>query len=231
MKCYRLLRSKHHTEDRDFLRTEFSRSMPGRWNRRDQAVLYTASDVETALAECGVYWILRETERINRQAKEHRRPPTGWQDQIKALKEIEGKLAELEIRPGLNICDLKKSSDADRALDSANLSHIHHPTYLRHDYLDIQGVPTRAFGAWLENEGFDGIQIGSARKSDGHCNIVFGERVTRGEVKVVKTWDVKLFGLKASGSRIDDDFSAYDEDSFEYEFEGQTFKVTPDKIR
>jgi hypothetical protein len=227
MRAFRIIKKCYFSEPRDILRTEFSAKDSGRWNDDQQQVLYTGDSIETVVAEAGLYWILRETETINRMAKG--KPITAWKELADKCAEVSGVIGELEIDPSLNLLLIGDPVAANIQLTAANLSHIHHDAYLKHNYRTFKGFPTRKFGRWLQDQGYDGFQITSARNGNGYCNVIFEPKATQGGVKVVNTLDVKLYGLKQNGKRIDKQFSEYSEDGFEYEIGGKVNLSTPDK--
>jgi hypothetical protein len=227
MRCWRIIKQIHHSEDRDFLRTEFSALTPGRWNQRTQPVLYTGESIETVFAEAGIYWVLREAEILNGIAKG--KAPTAWQDMANNFKEVPAKVAELEIDPNLKLCLIGKPPDANTMLTNAKMSHIHHSTYLKHDFRSLKGYPTRQFGKWLQDQKYDGFQIASARRPGGLSTVIFDPKATQGAVRVVNVTNATLFGLKQKGGRIDSRFSNYDENTFEYEIHQATHRCTPEK--
>ena len=228
MKCYRIIKEKHHREDRDFLKVEYSAKEPGRWNKPRQPVLYTGDSIETVVAEAGVYWILNEAQKLNRMATKGK-APTAWEDSANIFKEIPAKIAELEIDPNLKLCLIGPPASANTKLTEANLGHIHHAVYLKHAYRALKGVPTREFGEWLQEQKFDGFQIASARRAGGLCTVFFSPKATQGAVRVSKVIDTKFFGLKNNGARMDSKFATYDELKFEYELNGAVNTSSPDK--
>lgn len=230
MKCFRLIRSRHYHEDLDFLRTEWSAKEGGRWNHLSHAVLYVGDSAETVIAECGLYWILRNAEKLNHMGGSSKKVPPGWIDQANKFLSVEGKIAELEVG-GIysSLVDLAAPPDADKMLAKAGLGHICHPNYLKHAYLNLAGLPTRTFGKWLESSDYSGMRIMSARRSSGTCHVLFGDGVTQGSIRVNHTFDVKLYSLKKSGGRMDGTYAVCDEDKFEYEMNGAVASCLPDK--
>lgn len=230
MKCFRLVRQTQIRDDSDFLSGVGSESNGGRWNEQGKFVVYTADSLETAVAECGRYWILHWAQIINAQIAAKKHTPKDWEQEIRKIQHIDAILAEIEAKDTLSFIDIRDPATANSMFAAKGFPGLTYPISLQDSYRAISGRDTSRFGTKCYNEGIQRLTVQSARHPEGFCSVFMKDNYKVGDLVVVDKKPVVLKGLYTNGRLISGRIQNLDTAKFQFEFDGANYNCTPSKL-
>lgn len=228
MKWFRLVKEQFIKDDADFISGIRSAERPGRWNERNQQVVYLADTIETAIAECGRYWILEQARRFNQAFVGKARPPADWLEELDKILNINGLIAEIHLADNLSEVDITDPENAETAFREAGLDLLTHSIALQDSHFTIPDHMTRKFGLLCGRNKFQKLKTLSARRKSSVCAVIFKENCGIGDIFFLRKQRIRMFAVaKDNRSPAIRKLEPISETHVGYELNGQTEILEP----
>lgn len=169
----------------------------GRWNRRGQRTLYTATEIEAAVAERAFYSVLAPLDSVDLKRLVSGRASKATRESLKPKRFT---LATIEFNAPGNLCSLTTQGKLDTELKKIGSSSFDLIEARKSPHANLPGQWTRSLGVSIESQIYKGLLAQSARSNQGFVAAIFNRNIRREDLDVISISDLTISLLDENGN-------------------------------